>query len=85
MGSDEIGKQEPGLFRVEGKWEAVPRWTEVLLPQCFVEAATLYDFDYSAPWHTALCWRTNPCDKSPKGEPPSLLEMKSWIDLPHIA
>lgn len=30
-------------------------------------------------------WRTNPCNKSSKGKPPSLLEMKSWNYLPHIA
>lgn len=49
MGSGEIGKQEPGLFGMEGKGEAVPWWTAVLSPQCFMEAVTLYSFDYSAP------------------------------------
>lgn len=49
MRSGEIGKREAGLFRVGEKGEAVPWWTAVLLPECFMEAATLYNFDYSAP------------------------------------
>lgn len=48
MESDEVRKQEPVLFGVQGKGEAIPWWTAVLLPQCFMEAATLYSFDYSA-------------------------------------
>lgn len=43
-----MGKQESGLFGVEGKGETVPWWTAVLLPQCFMKAASLYNFDYSA-------------------------------------
>lgn len=45
MGSGEIGRKEPGLFRVEGKGEALCWWIAVLLPQCFMEGATLYNFD----------------------------------------
>lgn len=44
-----MGKQDPWLFGVRGKGEAVPWWTAELLPQGYMEAVTLYNFDGAEP------------------------------------